>query len=1035
MASAAVFRPGAARALPFLFFASGFAALTMEMIWAKEISQLVGSGVRASAAVASLLLAGLAAGALAGATFADRLKRPLRAYAWAEAGIGIWALATIPLAPRLGDFIARTAPAPGPAADFGASALVAICCMVLPGALLMGVTTPLVVRSDISSLHAGSEATGRSLGRLYASNTFGGALGAWAAAFLILPAMGLRAALLLSAGISLLVACGAAWLPPSSPRTIPDGSETSKEGPRPEGAYDRRLLLAILFLAGAISMGCQVAWTRVLVLLFGSSVQALGLTLAFGLLGLASGPAVAAWALRRGVSPGGIARCTLALASGLTLLTIPAWGRLPVAVVLGQAWLGSSFTSAVALQCFFSALLVAPCAAVLGALLPALTAARSRRDPAGRSAGECYGADSAGSVLGGLAAGFILLPRLGAFDLLRALAAAAAVLLSLLALSARRTSPEDRARWPFALSVALLAGAWIIPRWDPALMTSGPLLYGAAYLRVGGATSAGIAAAMRGRGDLLFHEEGPDVTVTVRRSTGGTRSLQINGKTDASDGADLPAQILVGALPVLLHPSPGRVLVIGLATGSSDYAVAAAGVARLDGVELSPSVARAAAHFASINGGVLSDPRFHLAIGDGRAFLRSSAARFDVIVSQPTNPWVAGVTNLFTREFFRLARTRLSPGGLVAIWVQGYAMSPGDFRSVVATFLEVFPEAQLWEESPGGGDYFLMGSTGPPASLAAMQDLLESRAEFRGLLRQAGCADLAAIVARFVAGGEALRRFAASAAPITDDNLQLEYSAPRQVWRTGSSELLARLEGIRQDAAAAYPDLDLPGHAALREALRELQGNRRDRMRLALSLQREDFAALASPSLAAATLLLRQGTPEPAIPLLKRARSEAPQSPVIPLMLGWVLLQVGKAAEAEPWFSQAAAQNPASASAFEGMGQSAFRLGQAARAEGYFREAVRLAPDDPDPAASLGAMLLSLGRDTEALQALNRAVGLDPGHVASRVNRGVALARLGRLDEAIEDYRQALTADPGNEDARYNLERARQRLQETHRTP
>ena len=1025
MGSAAASR-NPAKALPFLFFASGFASLTMEVIWAKEISQVAGSGVRASAAVASILLGGLALGALLAATFADRLPRPLRAYAWAEAGIAIWAVATIPLAPRLATFL--PGPAPGGAAPLGWGTLAAVVCLVLPGSLLMGATTPLVIRFDAST-HDGAArigAAGRSLGRLYASNTLGGALGAALAAFLLLPSMGLRSSLLLAAAISLLTALVAAWLQPDRSTSRREGAATPDQ--RQAAGSGTGLLLLLLFLAGAISMGCQVAWTRVLVLLFGSSAQALGLTLAFGLVGLAAGSALAARALERGASPWRLSAWSLGLASALTLLTLPAWGNLPVAVVLSQARLGSSFTTAVLLQSVFAAFLVVPPAAALGALLPALTAARGGQEHSGRVAGEGYGIDSAGSVLGGLATGFLLLPHLGAFDILRSVVLTEALLLSVLLW--RAPIFHGRRLQPVLLLAGLVAGAGLCPRWDKALMTSGPLLYGPAYLRVGGSSAAGIGAAMRARGDIVFHEEGADATVTVRRSGAGTRSLQINGKTDASDGADLPAQILAGALPTLLHPAPGRVLVIGLATGSSDFAVAAAGAGAVEGVELSPVVARAARHFAGVNGGILDDPRFRLTLADGRSFLHSRGGGFDLIVSQPSNPWVAGVTNLFTREFFRLARGRLNPGGAVGIWVQGYAISAGDFRSIVATFLQVFPEALLFEESPGGGDYFLIGSLGRPASVDVMRERLAGRPELRDLMSRAGCPSLPEVLARFIAAGSALRRFAGSAPPITDDNLRLEYSAPRAIWRSGTGDLLAGLEAVRQDPSSAFPEIGLPENLELREALRGLQRSRRDRMRLALALQREDFAALASPSLAAAAALLRQGTPEPAIPLLRRARTEAPQSPVVPLMLGWALMQVGKSAEAESWFRQAAAQNPLASSAFEGMGLAAFRLGRVAEAEGHFREAMRLDSEDPAAAASLGAVLLALGRDREALEALNRSVALDPGHVAARVNRGVALARLGRVAEAIEDYREALAADPDNQDARYNLERAHQRLEE-----
>src|SRR5262249_37612882 len=177
------------------------------------------------------------------------------------------------------------------------------------------------------------------------------------------------------------------------------------------------------------------------------------------------------------------------------------------------------------------------------------------------------------------------------------------------------------------------------------------------------------------------------------------------------------------------------------------------------------------------------------------------------------------------------------------------------------------------------------GSNGAPASLQAIREGLQDRPELGDLLRRAGCADLPQVLSRYLAEGDALRRFAASAPPITDDNLLPEYSAPRQIGKRGTGELLAQIEAVRQDPTLAFPEILRSGNEDLLEALRKVQRGRRDRMRLALALQREDFAALASPSLAAAASLLRQGEAEPAIPLLRRARDEAPESPVIPLML------------------------------------------------------------------------------------------------------------------------------------------------------
>ena len=182
-----------------------------------------------------------------------------------------------------------------------------------------------------------------------------------------------------------------------------------------------------------------------------------------------------------------------------------------------------------------------------------------------------------------------------------------------------------------------------------------------------------VEEAMRRRGRLRFLEEGPEATVTVREGALGVLSLQINGKTDASSGGDLSTQILAGRLPALLHPAPLRALVIGLASGTTAGTLATEPLERLDCVEISPAVARAAPLFSAWNGGVLSDPRFHLRLGDGRAYLQGTSARYDLITSQPTNPWIAGVTNLFTQEFFAWPGSAWRTG---ASWQSGSRDTP-----------------------------------------------------------------------------------------------------------------------------------------------------------------------------------------------------------------------------------------------------------------------------------------------------------------------------------------------------------------------
>ncbi|PYQ13132.1 MAG: hypothetical protein DMH00_05045 [Acidobacteria bacterium] len=1024
--------------LPFLFLASGFGSLVLEVTWARQLSLLTGSGVRASGAVVAVLLAGLGLGAALAGPLADRLQRPLRAYALTEAGISLWAILTLPLFPRLSGLLPVLREGARGSLDLGFGPLLAICVLVLPGALLMGATTPLVVRADclLRSPDSSPEAAGRSLGRMYGWNTLGGAAGALSAAFLLLPRLGLRSTLLLAAATDLFVAaCALSMSPAASSPTPPDPGKPPGTVPVfgwMSGNPRRGILLFALFLTGTLGALFQVAWTRLLVLFFGSSVQALGLTLAACLLGLGLGSAWTTRRLKRGARAASLATKLCAGGAVATFITLPLWGKLPVLMVLAQARVGTSFNGALLLQSVMAGFLMLPPAAALGALLPALTASLGGGvEHSGKVSGGGFALDSTGSLLGGLGAIYFLLPRVGAGTILRACVLAEVFLLASLTLVATLRAERTALRRNLTAAAVLAAGVLLLPSWNPVFLTSGPLLYGPAYLRIGGKSWSGIQEAMQRRGQLLFLDEGADATVTVRLGAGGTRSLQINGKTDASDAGDLPAQLLAGQIPALLHPAPSRALIIGLASGTTVRALADHSVHRLDCVEISSGVAKAAAYFEKANGKILSDPRFHLYLGDGRVFLEESREPYDLIVSQPTNPWIAGVTNLFTSEFFRAARRRLAKGGILLVWVQGYAMAPEDFRSVIGTFQDVFPGGQLWEESAGGGDYFLVGPRDPePLTVEAVSTRLDSTAVIRSRLQSAGVRDLADFVTRFLAGGQTLTDFSRGAPRITDDNLRLEYSAPQEIWHNRMPEMLEMLEGVRQPPGALFADLESPSHAELRARLAGLQRGRRDRIRVALTLRREDLEALSSPSLVAAVKLIRDGQEEKALSFLGRARDEARRAPVVPLLQGWTLLGQNRSAEAERAFRAARELDSLSADAAEGLGIALYRQGRLGEAARLFVAATALDPGSAGPVSNLGAVRLAQGRTREALGLLDRALERDPTHLSARINRGVALARLGRVQEAVTAYEQALEKDPGNEDALYNLRRARERLSE-----
>jgi spermidine synthase len=1010
--------------------------LILELSWARRLSLLTGNGIRAGAAVVAVTVAGLALGSLWGGRRADRSARPLVVFALLEAGVSFWALAT----PSLFRILPRLALAGGAGAalDLDLPAFAATALLLLPGTFLMGATTPFLVRHAagrwlLPSRNDPPEGPGGALlGSLYGWNTLGGAAGAVLTIFVLMPRLGITGAIRSAALVDGLVAVTIlALLRDQTPGTIRSDSFRGAEA-RPSGGGPplRRMgVLAALAVAGALGGAFQMIWTRLLVLFFGSSVHSLGIALTAHLAGLALGSGWAGRRLEGRRKAEAAAREALLLLSVSVTASVPLWGAAPPLISIARSRMGESFGAALALQGLLSLLLMFPAAFALGALLPSLTALLpGGATGAGQDSGEGYSLDSWGTAAGTLAAVLLLAGGLGVERMLRIAGIAAVALLIPLRVLQREQRPAPgwssrRALLPAGCLIFLV----FLPRWDPVLMTAGPLLYAGSYARNGRSAGA-VEEAMHRRGALRLVDEGPEATVTVREGAGGVLSLQINGKTDASTGGDLPTQILAGRIPALLRPGARSVLVIGLASGTTAGALLEESPQRLDCVEISPGVARAERFFASANGSIRKNPRFHLHLGDGRAYLQRTSLRYDIIASQPTNPWIAGVTNLFTLEFFQLARDRLSQGGILAVWLQGYAFHPGDFRSAVATFLRVFPEAQLWEESAGGGDFFLVGRNdgGPPPLEAVQRGLVRTAGPLPSLTAD-GLEGAAGFLSRFVAGARGLAEFSRGAPVVTDDNLRLEYSAPRALWDDRVPELIASLEEIRESPLDYFPPSPPEEASLLQFRLRQLESQRSQRIRLALSLRRPDYEALSIPELFAAAALIRRGLPDAALPLLRQAIGQAEEAPSLRLLEGWILLDRGETEEAARAFHAARNLDPASAEAANGEGLSAWKAGDLERAKSLFGAAERLASRDPEPGNNLASVLLAQGKEEEALPWLDGIVERHPRFVPARINRGVALARLGRLAEAERDYRKALELDPGNADAEYNLGRVRER--------
>ena len=353
------------------------------------------------------------------------------------------------------------------------------------------------------------------------------------------------------------------------------------------------------------------------------------------------------------------------------------------------------------------------------------------------------------------------------------------LLAAVLELRSSRRSVLSLATNFICLLAAILAGASSF-FYNKSLLSLSAVLYGNSYQ--GRLTLSEIAET----NDLVFAADGVNDSITVLRSDDYV-ALRVNGKTDASTG-DARTQLLLGHLAAAFHPMPRRILIIGFGSGMTASAVAHyPDVERIDCVEIEPAVIRAAPFLEKLNRGVLSDPRLHVIFDDARNFLLTSREKYDLIISEPSNPWIAGIATLFTAEYYSAVCERLAPGGMFVQWVQSYSLAPADLRMIIGTLAPHFPELTLWR------------AEGPDLLLLARPDVSPLQfSRLRSLWREKGIRDdfeamdvhqPEGLAASFLLDDAAVRKLAAGSALNTDDRTLLEYHAPQTLLAEGLSEV------------------------------------------------------------------------------------------------------------------------------------------------------------------------------------------------------------------------------------------------------
>lgn len=760
------------RAIATLLFFSGATGLVYEVVWSKVLSDVLGNSGQAHAIVLATFMGGLALGAWLFGGLADRLQRPLALYAFIELGVGLYALVFPQVHGAVEAAFLSIAPSFSESARAVPKLLFAALALV-PPTVAMGGTMPAMLKHatrDDPSIRG-------TLARLYAVNSVGAAVGAWVAGTVWIPNAGLAATTRAAGFINLLLGGLALWMA----RRLPTEAEVKDRPDDTEEAYGTpqvRAAILGLALSGFTAMLYETGWIRLVTLVVGASSYAFTWIVCAFILGISLG---SSWVARR--PPGDSLKLfgRLQAAIAITLcLTLPVYLRVPYVFLKVRGMLArteGAFPAWQALLFAVSLLVMLAPTFVMGAAFPvgARVVAKGHAT-VGRRIGWVWAVNTVGTVLGALLGGLWLMPTFG----VEALFTIGLVLTLVGAFAALQATPGANFRLaPVGVGVLVFALYAVAFRgWAPVLARLSPFRASPAIAQ--GRTASEYVRLYVDSQVQDFVRDDTFATVFVGHSAKNPahRFLLVNGKPDASTGpGDQVTQALLGQLGLLLVPqAPKKVMVVGAGAGFTVASALSHPVDSVDLVEISKGVLEAARLFSDVNRGALDEPRTRLHVDDARTFLALSQDRYDVIISEPSNPWVSGISSLFTEEFFEIVDRRLADGGVLVQWIHTYEMSDELVKLVMRTLRGRFPHVTGWQG--GDGDLLLLASRAP---LTPDFDELARRTAIPTVK-----ADLARVDVEGAAGVLALQvmteaqvaAYAGEGPTNRDDHNRLEYRAP-----------------------------------------------------------------------------------------------------------------------------------------------------------------------------------------------------------------------------------------------------------------
>ena len=770
-----------------LMFASGAAGLVWQMVWTAELGLALGHEIVAVLSVMAAFFGGLAAGATLLANRIERSRTPGRWYAGLEALIGAWALLISVVSPATTMALSGWIGAQPSAGWHWSVAFFVPFIALLPATVAMGATLPAMERLL-------RRRGGQPLGMIYATNTAGALVGLLLAVFFFIPGLGLLRTSLLFAGVNLACAAAAwyAWGRKASNESssesgfIPTASERLFGIAGTGSGKTAGGIAGLLFFSGFLGIGYEVLAVRVLAQVTENTVYTYALLLADFLLGTAVGAAL----LQRfgrvdGLSAGRIDRAIVLLVAAMLLSGLSLWWA-PVIHGLPARWMGPGIAAALAGESAAGAAAMLLPAMAMGALFPLLC---RQAQQCGLPLGFAFGINTLGAALAPVSIGLWLLPYAGG----------RAVLLILLCGYLAMRSLESWGRWSGWSGWVAAAGVAALA------VFSAPLRF----------------VDMPEGGRLLSFREGVMAAVSVVEDVEGVARLHINNRVQEGSSASGMVETRLAQLPLLMHAEPHSALFLGYGTGYTANAAAIDPRMKVKAVELLPEVLEAASIFALKAGASAAARPVTTVAADARRYVQSSAERYDVIVSDLFHPARDGAGSLYTVEHFSAVKTRLLPDGLFCQWLALHQMDMQTLRSIVAAFVQVYPNAVAVLAS-NSLDTPVIGLIARPGEPAWRMESI--RARLAGAppalvkaLGQAGIDDAFAVLGSVVAQPDALRAFAGDAPVNTDDHPVVAHRAP---WLNYSPVEPARARLATLMRVLASPLADLAGDAQSSDAIR-----------------------------------------------------------------------------------------------------------------------------------------------------------------------------------------------------------------------